>query len=102
MFRFNAYRAMLFLAVTLVLSNSRVFAAEGVVSKAPDASGNYCHLTFPAIREETLSWDKPVLKDPAEGHIISFYGPCDYDPLGREEIRRQRAALQRDQHQSCE
>jgi hypothetical protein len=102
MFQLNSYRAMVFLAATLALSNAPVFAAEGVVTKAPDASGNYCHLTFPAIREETLNWDRPVLKDPREGDIISFYGPCDYDPLGREEIRRQRAALQRDQHQSCE
>jgi hypothetical protein len=25
--------------------------------------GSYCHLTFPAIREETLSWDPKISRD---------------------------------------
>ena len=65
-------------------------AAPGVITNATLTPGSYCHLTFPAIREETLSWDRPVLKDASEGDIIDFYGPCDHDPLGKDEIESQR------------
>jgi hypothetical protein len=83
-----------FLAALLLVSSlgaSNAFAAApGVISNAVLTPGSYCHLTFPAIREETLSWDDPVLKDPGEGDIIDFYGSCDHDPLGQDEIARQR------------
>jgi hypothetical protein len=36
------------------------------------------------------SWDRPVLKDPGTGDILDFYGPCNHDPLGRDEIESQR------------
>jgi hypothetical protein len=70
--------------------------AEGVISNTVIVPGSYCHLTFPAIREKTLSWDRPVLKDPSEGDIIDFYGPCDTDPLGEDQVRQQR--LERQHH----
>jgi hypothetical protein len=82
-----------FVSVTLLLfglSESFAWAAEGVISKVSDPSGSVCHLKFPAIRDDTLFSDRPVLKDPSEGDIIDFYGPCNYDPLGRESILRQR------------
>jgi len=41
------------------------------------------------MRADTLSWAQPVL-DESAGNIIDFYGPCDYDPTGAEEIRIQR------------
>jgi hypothetical protein len=65
-------------------------AAPGVISNTTLTEGSYCHLTFPAIREDTLSWARPVLKDPGEGDIIDYYGSCDHDPLGQDEIARQR------------
>lgn len=61
-----------------------------IVSKVELVSAGYCHLKFPAIRERTLGWSRPVLKDADSGDIIDFYGPCDHDPLGPEEIRAQR------------
>ena len=68
----------------------------GVFPKVPVShSSNSCYVEFPAIREETLNWDHPILKDWSEGDIISFFGSCSYDPLGKEEIRRQRAELRR-------
>ena len=79
----------------LVLTSSGLFAAEGIISRTPDASGSYCHLRFPAIQEQTLGSGRPVLKDPAEGDIIDFYGPCDHDPLGAAEIHRQKADWRR-------
>ena len=67
----------------------------GILFKAPASEGSYCHLKFPAIREETLSWDQPVLKDASSGDIIDFYGPCDYDPHGKDAIQTQKRDLQR-------
>ncbi len=82
---------VLLLIGTLGLSAVPVGAAGGIIYKVSiDTGSNYCHLKFPAILEETLYWDRPVLKDTSDGDIIDFYGPCDYDPLGREEILSQR------------
>ncbi len=86
----------LILLGTFSLLPAPVRGAEGVIFKVSTADGRYCHLKFPAIREETLFWDHPVLKDPSEGDIIDFYGPCNHDPLGKEEIRAQRKYLQRE------
>ena len=98
MFRLKALStAWIVLKLGLLFSDSS-WAAEGFISKVPDSTGKYCHLRFPAIREESLFWDRPVLKDPSEGDIIDFYGPCDHDPLGQEEVRRQRDYLQRQQY----
>ena len=72
--------------------------AEGIIYKSAAAAGNYCHLKFPAIREDTLYSDRPVLKDPRSGDIVDFYGPCDYDPLGKQEVMRQRAEKVRERN----
>jgi len=61
----------------------------GVISKAADTEGSYCHLTFPAIQPETLGTDHPQLKSAAEGDIIDYYGSCDHDPLGKDEVQSQ-------------
>jgi hypothetical protein len=89
----------LFLTATLVgLWSSALWAAEGIISRAPDSSGIYCNLKFPAIKEDTLTSDRPQLKDPSEGDIVDFYGPCDYDPLSKEEVQRQKGDIQREKH----
>ena len=73
-----------------ILNDTHGWGAEGIIFKQADPSGTYCHLQFPRIREETLNWERPVLKDPSEGDIVDYYGPCDYDPLGKAEIYRQK------------
>lgn len=88
-------RSILLLTGSMTLFSSLLWASDGVIYRNPDASGQFCHLRFPAIREETLSWGRPMLKDPSEGDIIDFYGPCDHDPLGRAEVLRQRADARR-------
>lgn len=80
----------------MMLFSSVLEAADGVIYRNPDSSGTFCHLRFPAIREETLSSNRPQLKDPSEGDIIDFYGPCDYDPLGKAEVLRQRSDARRE------
>jgi len=81
--------AMILLGSFSLLSGS-AWGAEGVILKVSTPDGKYCHLKFPAIREDTLYSDHPVLKGPSDGDIIDFYGPCDHDPLGKEEIEAQR------------
>jgi hypothetical protein len=72
--------------------------AEGVIYKLADPSGSFCQLKFTAIRKGTLYWDRPVLTQASEGDIIDFYGPCDHDPLGKEEVLRQRRDFQFERH----
>ena len=68
--------------------------AEEMISSVPTDITEYCHLKFPAMREDSLSWERPVL-DSVSGNIIDFYRPCDYDLLGVDEIRAQRRVLLR-------
>ncbi|MGH7798385.1 MAG: hypothetical protein ACREQ2_26270 [Candidatus Binatia bacterium] len=88
-------RSSLLLTGAMALLSSVLWAAQDVIYRSPDSTGQFCHLKFPAIREETLSSGRPMLKDPSEGDIIDFYGPCDHDPLGRAEVLRQRADARR-------
>ena len=80
----------LMLTSALVVGIAQARASdEGIISKTSDSEGSYCHLTFPAIRPETLGTNHPQLKSAAEGDIIDFYGSCDHDPLGKDEVDRQ-------------
>ena len=66
-------------------------ATADVFSKVElEPGSNYCHMKFPAIREDTLNSDRPVLKDASTGDIITYSGPCDHDPLGKDEIQSQK------------
>ncbi len=88
------------LLVNLLLSSTLFWGVpvaggdEGVF-KAPADTSTYCHMKFPPLRKDTLTWDQPVL-DGSAGNIIDFYGPCDHDPMGQDEINVQRRALLRD------
>ncbi len=92
----TCFLSLLLLTSTLGLSAISAWGAESGATKAISRQGDNCHMKFPAIREDTLFWDRPVLKDARDGDIIDFYGPCNYDPLGREEIQRQRFQLLHD------
>ena len=96
MARLKLLVVLLFFIEIFLSISSLVSAAEKFISKVPNADGTYCHLKFPAISESTLFSGRPVPKDPSEGDIRDFYGSCDYDPLGKEEILRQRADYQRE------
>ena len=65
-------------------------AADGVITKEEAVPGSYCHMQFPAIEESTLYTDHPVLKSADSGDIIDFYGPCDENPLGQDQVMAQR------------
>jgi hypothetical protein len=66
---------------------------EWVVASTDD--GTYCHLKFPAITESTLFTDRPQLEDPGSANSVDYYGVCDHDPLGSDEIQSQRLQWQR-------
>lgn len=60
--------------------------AKGIVSKVQEPGMDYCFIRFLAIDRNTLFTDHPQLTDPSEKDIIQYYGPCDFDPLGKEAI----------------
>ena len=91
----KAVLSVLVLAGAMGSSIASLAGVDGVILKEASTEGTYCHIKFPAIEERTLSWKRPVLKDPSESDIIDFYGPCDHDPLGKEEIQSQKRDLQR-------
>jgi len=91
--------ALLF-AGTLGFS-AQPLSAQAMLQTVPsatilDRSDNYCHMKFPAIREETLSDKQPLLKDADSDDIIDFYGPCDHDPTGRDEVQAQLIQMHHD------
>lgn len=76
--------AILLLAGIVGVNTAALSADDGVLLKVRFGTSNYCHMKFPAIREGTLGSAHPVLKHPSSGDIIDFYGPCNYDPTGKE------------------
>jgi hypothetical protein len=53
-------------------------SAQDMVPTAPavivvDRVGNYCHMKFPAIREDSLGNDHPILKSRENGDLVDFY-----------------------------
>ena len=54
--------------------------------------GSYCHLKFPAVRQSTINTDDPQLKI-GSGDVVDYYGPCNHDPLSRDELSSQRNEL---------
>jgi hypothetical protein len=62
---------------------------SGQVVRVPADSGSYCHMKFPPMRQDSLSWTQPIL-DGSSTSFIDYYGSCAYDPLGKDEIKVQR------------
>ncbi len=91
----TSFLAGLLLIGTLGASGTAM-AADGIIYKQANTPGSYCHLKFPApaIRGDTLAGDHPVLTDPSDGDIIDFYGPCDEDPLGKDQVHEQKLEQQ--------
>ena len=69
-------------------------AGDGVVLKQEQTEGSYCHMKFPAIRQSSLGNDQAQLNDPSSSNVVDFYGPCDEDPLGKDQIESQKLEQQ--------
>jgi hypothetical protein len=87
----NLVFALAFIAGVLGTGASFV-RAQGEILKQVAEPGTYCHVKFPAIREETLSAMNPDLT--TSGDVVDFYGPCDHDPLGKDEVQSQKLQAQ--------
>ena len=88
----NTIESVLAVLVLAGAMGSGIASAEGtdgMILKDALADGSYCHMKFPAIDEKTLGSKRPFLTDPSSGDIIDFYGPCNHDPLGQDEIHAQ-------------
>ena len=85
----NILVGLFLLGATLGLSQVPAQAAEDMAMSKVEISPGYCHMKFPAIQEDSFGRTL-VLKDAATSDIIDFYGPCDYDSLGRVELSAQK------------
>lgn len=80
----------LLLAVLLLTGLVAAPVWADVLFKVKLGGSDYFHMKLPAIDERTLGLDQPVLQRVDTGDLIDFYGPCDHDPLGKDEIASQR------------
>ena len=64
--------------------------ADGILSKDQFTACSYCHERFPAISQSTLDNSQPELKDSSTGDVIDFYGPCNEDPVGTDQVQEQK------------
>jgi hypothetical protein len=83
--------SVLFLGAAIGLSGTSA-RSESIISKDVLSEASYCHTKFESIREDTLASSQPVLKDSDD--IVDFYGACNHDPLGKEEIQSQKIEMQ--------
>jgi hypothetical protein len=83
----TSFLAALLFAGTLGALNNAI-AQDGILSEDQFAGTGYCHMKFPAIAQHTLGNDQPELS--SKGDVIDFYGPCDTNPLGQDQIQDQK------------
>jgi hypothetical protein len=104
------YLSVVMLAGTMALNAAPARALQdvsdetrpGVVGEIPGVPVSYCHMKFPAIDEGTLGTAHPLLQDQSKGDMIDFYGPCNHDPLGADEVQNQMLDEMRDWSQSSD
>jgi hypothetical protein len=78
------------LLVGVLGTSGAALAADGVVVQGELSPGSYCHEKFPAMRTRTLDEKQPQLKDSGSGDVIDYYGPCDTDPTGSDQVAAQK------------
>jgi hypothetical protein len=99
----NRYQLRLSLLLAGLMGSTTIAAAASAPANQPkgvkpgvigavalNREGSYCHLRFPAIRPTTLTSAKPQLKPASSRDIIDYYGACDHDPVGKEEVQNQK------------
>ncbi len=84
----NTLVGIALLGATLGLSATPAGAADGILFKVTVTDG-YCHMQFRAMEED--SYHNPTFQSADSTDIIDFYGPCDHDPLGSQEVWDQRS-----------
>jgi hypothetical protein len=88
----------LVLAASLGVGLARAVADEQDTSNDVSTSTlsleGYCHLRFPAMHARSLASSHPELKNADAGDFVDYYGPCDHDPSGQDEINSQKEELE--------
>ena len=87
----TSFLAGLLLIGTLGTS-STAMAASGVIYKQELTPGSYCHEKFTPMTTQSLDSDDPALTQ--SGNIIDFYGPCNENPVGEDQIQAQKLEAQ--------
>jgi hypothetical protein len=85
--------ATLLLAGSLVATGT-VKASDGVITKDEFTPESYCHMQFPAMQARSLDTDQPTLKSATSGDVIDFYGQCNENPTGQDQVHAQTLDLQ--------
>lgn len=83
----------LLLSSTLIVRVPSIDAQEGIARILADTT-SYCHAKLSPSGEDTRSSLNPLLNE-GPGNMIDFYGWCNHDPLGTDEISAQRGLLLR-------
>ena len=78
----------LFLSSMLLWDVATATADERIVKTPLDLPG-YCHMQFPEMRSDTFVWDRAELADGSRNTVAFFYGSCDHQAPGADEIRAQ-------------
>jgi hypothetical protein len=86
----KCFISSLVLVGALGFSGATVMASDSVLSRTPLTKDSYCHLKFPAMRQSTVGTKHPQLKSQESGDIVDYYGPCDHNPLGKDEAASQK------------
>jgi hypothetical protein len=73
-------------------SISTAMSADGMISKDELATDSYCHEKFHAMTKKSLDTDNPVINN--SGSVIDFYGPCNENPVGDDQVQDQKLEAQ--------
>ena len=77
--------AIPFLSAALLVGGFVAAGNADVLSQTESALGdNYCHSA------DSLVTNHPISKDPDSGDIIDFYGPCNENPVGQDQVVAQK------------
>lgn len=83
--------AILFLAAALLVGGFVAAGDAEELSKTESAvGGNYCHVRFTAITVASLATNYPDLMSQDSGDVIDFYGPCNENPVGHDQVAAQK------------
>lgn len=91
-FTVSSLTALLLIGLLEVNSNAvepsaGATAPKGLLLKQEYMADSYCHQKLPAIQESSLAGDHPLL---SSEETIDFYGPCNQDPMGNDQLNAQR------------
>src|SRR5262245_48273439 len=78
------------LIVGVLGTSGAALAADGAEVEGQLAPDSYCHEKFPAITGRSLDDSQPQLKQSTTGDVIDYYGPCDVNPTGKDQVATQK------------